>query len=95
MIVRESVIANLKKVPRGKVVSYGELASASGTSARAVGRIMSSNERRDVLCYKVVRSNGELGEYSGTGSKEEKIRKEGIPIINAKIDMKRHGWKFN
>lgn len=102
------VIENLRKVPKGRVVSYSELAKASGTSARAVGRMMAKNRRADVACYKVVRKGGEVGGYSflpngrnrefpkGNNSaiKAEKIMKDDIVVVNGKIDMKKYGWRF-
>jgi methylated-DNA-[protein]-cysteine S-methyltransferase len=58
----------LMKVPLGSVVSYGELASRTGSpgAARAVGGVMSSNPFPLVVpCHRVVNANGRVGQYSG------------------------------
>ena len=82
----------LKKIPRGKVVSYGELAKTCNTSPRAIGMVMKCNkEPNKYKCYKVVASDGSLGGYSGKNGTEGKIRllkKDGIEIRNGKIDKK-------
>ena len=82
----------LKKIPKGKVTTYKELARITKTSPRAIGMIMATN--KDPVgcpCYKVIRSSGELGDYSGKNGVKGKIKllkKDGIKINNEKIDKK-------
>lgn len=91
----------LRKIPRGYVVSYKELARTSNTSPRAVGQILRRNPRADICpCYRVVKSSGEIGGFSGK-SEGRKIREkvamlenDGIAIKNNKID-KKYFWKFS
>ncbi|MBI2545045.1 MAG: MGMT family protein [Candidatus Aenigmarchaeota archaeon] len=82
----------LKKVPKGKVVSYKELARVSKTSPRAIGMIMKTNKYPETYpCYKVVGSSGKLVGYSGKGGLKTKIKllqKDGILINDWKIDKK-------
>ena len=82
----------LKKIPEGKVVSYGELARVCKTSPRAIGRVMKSNlHPEEYPCYKVVGSSGDLVGYSGKGGLATKIKllgKEGIIIQNGKVEKK-------
>ena len=72
----------LKKIPKGKVATYKELAQVCGTSPRAIGRIMAQN--KDPLnypCYKVVSSDGRICGYSGRGGlrgKQALLKKDGI-----------------
>ena len=95
--IKERALGELLKVPRGKVVAYGELARRVGTGPRAVGKIMAGNKEPDVYpCYKVVRSDGRLGGYSGAGGLEEEMRrlkKDGVEISDGRIDLERFGWK--
>lgn len=91
----------LRRIPRGKVTTYGELARACGSSPRAIGQIMRRNERPELYpCYKVVSSDGGIGGYAGCvrGAKiKKKIRllgKDGIEIIDGKIDLERHLHRF-
>mgnify|MGYP001594121668 CR=1 FL=1 len=82
----------LKKIPRGKVVTYGTLAKLCKTSPRAVGRIMAGNpDPVNYPCYKVVAATGELCGYSGKGglnAKRRLLEKDGIILINSKIGKK-------
>ncbi len=86
----------LKQVPYGKVITYKEIALALNSRAfRAVGTAMRKNENRDVPCYKVVKSNGEIGGFNrGRKEKIRLLRKEGIKVKNGKIDLERFGWKI-
>ena len=59
----------LRRVPRGSVVSYGELAALAGRprAARAAGTFCASNRYSIVLpCHRVVSANG-LGSYGSLG----------------------------
>jgi len=82
----------LKKIPRGKVVTYKEMARVCLTSPRAIGRIMANNpDAINYPCYKVVASNGSLCGYSGYGGlsgKKKLLEKEEIKVKNGKVDKK-------
>ncbi|MFQ5647638.1 MAG: MGMT family protein [Candidatus Aenigmatarchaeota archaeon] len=86
----EKVFRLLRKVPKGRVTTYKALAERAGTSPRAVGRAMARNRHPDAVpCFKVVRSDGSLGGYSGPGGVREKIRRlerEGIEVKKGKIE---------
>lgn len=52
----------LRKIPKGKVVSYKTMAEYFSTSPRAIGKIMNCNNDPETFpCYKVVRSDGQIG----------------------------------
>lgn len=58
----------LKKIPSGEVVTYGELAEKLGTSARAVGNACRKNPIPVVIpCHRVVSATG-IGGYAGDTS---------------------------
>jgi methylated-DNA-[protein]-cysteine S-methyltransferase len=82
----------VKHVPAGKVTTYGAIAKALNTSARAVGQAMRHNPYAPrVPCHRVVASGGGLGGFGGKTSgkniarKIEMLRKEGVKIENGKI----------
>ena len=65
----------LKKVPKGKVITYSGLAAMIGRpkAHRAVGSAMNKNPfAPEVPCHRVVRSDGSLGGYSAEGGIERK-----------------------
>lgn len=65
----EKVYAVVRKIPRGKTMSYGEVAKKAGRpkAARAVGTIMSHNYDPKIPCHRVVRSDGKVGNYNRGG----------------------------
>jgi len=88
----EKVQDVVKKIPKGKVLSYSQVSIRAGVSgaARAVGTIMSQNKDKSVPCHRVVRSDGQVGEYNGlrgkTSGKQTKInllKKEGIKFTKS------------
>lgn len=82
----------LKKIPKGKVASYKEMARVCKTSPRAIGRIMAGNGHPvEYPCYKVVASSGELTGYSAPGGitkKRELLRRDGVEVTNGRVDNK-------
>ena len=76
----------LKKIPKGEVRTYREIAIAIGkpNSARAVANACGRNPRPiEIPCHRVIRSDGRLGGYSGKGGISKKLRllkKEGISL---------------
>lgn len=65
----ERVYAVVRKIPRGKTMSYKEVARRAGNplAARAVGTLMSHNFDPKIPCHRVVRSDGTVGEYNRGG----------------------------
>jgi len=79
--VEEMVYEVVKRIPRGKVTTYGAIAKALGISPRAVARALSKNPRPiEVPCHRVVMSNGRLGGYSfgGPEAKRRLLESEGV-----------------
>lgn len=70
----------VKKIPKGKVVTYKEVAKAIGKprACRAVGNALNKNTDLNVPCHRVIRSDGSLGGYrKGARKKIELLKKEG------------------
>ena len=82
-----------KQIPRGKVSTYGAIAIALGDkiASRAVGRMLNQNPYKSVPCYRVIHSDGRIGGYAGGIEKKiELLNKDGIEIINDRIDLKKY-----
>ena len=79
----------LKRVPRGNVTIYTELAKAVGRprAMRAVGNALNKNPYApEVPCHRVVKSCGSLGGFaSGERKKAELLKKEGIKVVKGRI----------
>ena len=71
----------VKKIPKGKTMTYAQVARKAGNSkaARAVGSIMRSNYNDDIPCHRVIYSDGSIGDYNRGGSKrkQEILMQEG------------------
>ena len=61
------VLTVVRRIPVGKVATYGDVAEAAGRpgAARAVGNIMRDCRQRDVPCHRVIAAAGKLGGYGG------------------------------
>ncbi len=76
----QKVLKIVSKIPRGKTMTYGEVAELAGSSgaARAVGSIMKYNYDPTIPCHRVIRSDGTLGQYNkGVDRKEVLLKQEG------------------
>ncbi len=74
--VREVV----RKIPRGKTLTYKEVARRAGSlsASRAVGNILNKNYDSGIPCHRVIRSDGSVGGYNrGAKQKMALLRKEG------------------
>jgi len=80
------VVRACRRIGRGKVRSYGDLAAASGApgAARAVGNVMAQNRYPIIVpCHRVVGSAGSLGGFSardGINMKRRMLEMEGAEI---------------
>lgn len=99
MSFNEKIYALLKKVPKGKVTTYGELAKAVGSpkAARAVGNAMNKNPYAPkVPCHRVIGSDGSMtGFASGIKNKVTMLKKEGVEVKNNKVNLEKHLYKFS
>jgi len=76
------------KIPKGKVSTYKEIASALDTKAyQAVGTALNKNPfAPKVPCHRVVSTNGDLGGFAhGPKEKIKLLEKEGIKIRKNKV----------
>ncbi len=85
----EAVWQATKRIPKGKVATYGTIARMikRPRSARAVGNALNRNPYAPVVpCHRVVRSDGSIGGFaSGPKKKIALLTKEGVAIRNNKV----------
>lgn len=85
------VLSVVRRIPRGRVATYGDVAALAGKprAARAVGNIMKSCGRTDVPCHRVIAAGGRLGGYGGNEVlKRAMLQAEGVPIHGARVRLK-------
>lgn len=92
----KKLLEYLKKVPKGKVMTYKQLAIKFKTHPRAVGSILKNNPTPVVIpCHRVVRSDGGIGGYKlGIQKKIALLKKEGVEIRRKKVMLEKHKWKL-
>lgn len=87
----------VKKIPKGKVATYGQVAELAGDRkmARAVGNALHKNPDPDnIPCFRVVNSKGELaGEFAfgGSGAQAKLLRAEGVEVVDGRVDLSKYG----
>lgn len=76
------VVEQLREVPAGSVVTYGDL---SPGSPRRVGFVLATT-REDVPWHRVVRADGSVA----LGAPQRALlRKEGVPFVGRRVDLRR------
>lgn len=86
----EKVIEAVVRIPKGRTLSYQEVARRAGNekAARAVGNILNKyyfkcirDRNPKIPCHRVIRSDGKIGGYAkGEKEKRKLLEKEKIPM---------------
>ena len=90
----------VKKIPRGRVATYGQIAELAGDRkmARAVGNALHRNpDPGTIPCYRVVNARGELAgafAFGGEGVQARLLEADGIQVTDGKVDLEEYGMKF-
>lgn len=95
----EKIYSAVRKIPRGKVCTYGQIAAMAGNPrwSRVVGYALHVNpEPGTIPCHRVVTKNGELSKAFAFGSENMQrilLAEEGIKFLDdGRVDMKKHFW---
>ena len=77
----------VKKIPKGKVSTYGSIGKVLGLHPRLVGRILGRNtDLEGIPCYRVVCGDGSLGGYVlGSELKARLLGEDGVGVVNEKV----------
>ncbi len=101
---REAVLEVVRAVPRGKVVTYGQVAAMVGSphAARQVGAVLFgiSDTEHDVPWQRVINAEGGISTYKvGSGELQVALlRAEGIEVDTTqngaeRVDLRRYQWR--
>lgn len=92
---RARVLRCIRSLPAGMVSSYGAIARAAGWpgAARQVVRIL--REAQGLPWHRVVGSGGAIKLGGENGAEQRfRLRLEGVSFRGARVDMKKHDYKF-
>ncbi len=95
----EKIYDAVRKIPRGKVCSYGQIAAMAGNPrwSRVVGYALHVNpEPGTIPCHRVVTKNGEVSKafaFGGENMQRVLLAEEGIEFLDdGRINMKKYSW---
>jgi len=89
----------IKKIPRGRVATYGQIAAMAGDprAARQVVRTLhTSSDKEKLPWHRVINSQGRISLPPGRGYELQKtlLEKEGVKFgLGDRIDLKRYLWQ--
>jgi alkylated DNA nucleotide flippase Atl1 len=96
------ILACIRSIPRGSVLSYGDIAELCGANTpRLVGRVLSLDGRGELATrdgeggtvpwQRVVRSDGSLATHK-SDRQRELLEAEGVGFRGERVDMRRYRW---
>jgi methylated-DNA-protein-cysteine methyltransferase-like protein len=89
------IVAAIRKIPRGKVSTYGAVARAAGYPGAARQVVGALHRGFDLPWQRVLGAGGEI-KLRGDSAIEQRLRleSEGISFRGKRVDMKNHEFKF-
>lgn len=92
------VLSAVRRIPAGRVATYGDVARAAGApgAARAVGNIMRTSRVPGLPCHRVIAAGGRLGGYGGNEAlKRALLAAEGVSVRGRRVlDFDRKRFVF-
>lgn len=95
----ERVYETVRKIPKGKVASYGQIALLCGNprASRAVGSALHHNPFPGLIpCHRVVNRNGRLAPgfaFGGPDAQRKLLEAEGVAVgADGFVDMRQYSW---
>jgi methylated-DNA-protein-cysteine methyltransferase-like protein len=94
----EQIYAAIRRIPRGKVCTYGGVAELARMPRRArlVGTVLRRTPRGvKVPWYRVINAQGRISFPKGSAAYERQrthLEEEGVTFIRGRIDLTRHAW---
>lgn len=93
----DKIYAIVRKIPKGKVATYGQIAELAGINrqARRVGYALSAlNDESDVPWQRVINAKGEISERPFAERQHFMLKQEGIVFFKDRhIDLSEFQWK--
>jgi O-6-methylguanine DNA methyltransferase len=82
------VLSVVRRIPAGRVTTYGDVATLAGAprAARAVGTVMRECRDPALPCHRVIAAGGGLGGFGGSLQlKRERLRAEGLEVTATRV----------
>jgi methylated-DNA-protein-cysteine methyltransferase related protein len=95
--VPEMILAAVRRIPGGKVCTYGSVAEVAGLPRRArlVGTVLRQTSARGLPWYRVINAGGRISFPVGSDAyarQRRKLEAEGVVFVGGRVDLRRYGW---
>ena len=96
--VPEMILAAVRRIPRGRVCTYGNVAEVAGLPRRArlVGTVLRQMPAgRGLPWYRVINAGGRISFPVGSDAyarQRHKLEAEGVVFVGGRVDLRRYGW---
>lgn len=96
----EKIYDVVKKIPYGKVATYGQVAEIAGNRrwSRVVGYALHANpDPENIPCYRVVNRLGEVSKafaFGGQNRQVELLKAEGVGFVDGRVDLEKYRWNY-
>jgi methylated-DNA-protein-cysteine methyltransferase-like protein len=89
------VLAIVRRIPKGRVMTYGEVAEASGHPGAARQVVWALRSADNVPWHRVLGAGGKI-RLTGENGFEQRLRlqSEGVSLAGDKVDLRRYGHSF-
>ena len=97
--LRARIHAVVRRIPRGRVATYGQVAALAGfpRHARQVGYAMRDlPQGSDLPWHRVLNARGEVSPRAAVGWEDvqrDLLEQEGVELARERVDLVRFGWK--
>lgn len=96
----EKIYAVVRKIQKGKVATYGQIAAMAGNPrwSQVVGYALHTNpDPQNIPCYRVVNRFGKLSEafaFGGVNVQADLLRSDGVEVSDdGTVDLKKYLWQ--
>lgn len=95
----EKIYEVVKQIPKGKVATYGQIATLAGNPhwSQIVGYALHVNpDPKTIPCYRVVNRFGEVSKAFAFGGENMQIgllKDDGIEVKDGKVDLEKYQWR--
>ena len=94
----EKIYEVVKRIPKGRVATYGQVAALAGNPlwAQVVGNALHANPNpEEIPCHRVVNRDGKVAEFyafGGADAQKRRLADEGVVFkANGRVDLKKYG----
>ncbi|HET9695780.1 MAG TPA: MGMT family protein [Terriglobales bacterium] len=91
----DKIRRTIQKIPRGKVATYGQIATLAGFPGAARQVVWALHSSHGLPWHRVIGANGKIL-LTGNNALEQRMRleMEGVQFIGARVDLKSFQWKL-